>query len=80
MFLITIVEKNGEFEYTHHMLVPTLEGTSNKELISQFYGDDDVDEEFQVGGYYWVWGELLARVKSTQTLTDDEAVTLIKFL
>ena len=80
MFLITIEEVNGDFEYTHHMLVPTLEDTSDKEILSDFYGDGDVEEGSLKEGFYWVRGELAARVKSTQPLTDDEAVTLIKFI
>mgnify|MGYP005994690097 CR=1 FL=1 len=79
MFLITIDERNGEFEYTHHMLVPTMEDSSDKKLIEDFYGEASVTEE-DLKGFYWVWGELLARVQSIKPLTDDEAVTLIKFL
>jgi len=30
MFLITIEEINGDFEYTHHMLEPTMDGKSDR--------------------------------------------------
>lgn len=83
MFLITIEEINSEFEYIHHMLLPIVDGSSDKELIEDFYGEgsvgDDVAHQYRKG-FYWVWGDVLARVKSTQSLTDDEAATLIKFL
>ena len=83
MFLVTIEEINGEFEYTHHMLAATADGISNKELLEDFYGEgavgDDVAHQYRKG-FHWVWGELLARVKSTQPLTDAETATLAKFL
>ena len=83
MFLVTIEEINGEFEYTHHMLVATADGISNKELIADFYGEgaisDDVAHQYRKG-FHWVWGELLARVQSIKSLTEDEAATLMKFL
>jgi len=79
MFLITIEEINSEFEYTHHMLLPIVDGSSDKELIEDFYGEGSVTGEDRKR-FYWVWGDVLARVKSTQSLTDDEAATLIKFI
>ena len=79
MFLVTIEEINGDFEYTHHMLLPIVDGSSDKELIEDFYGDGSVTEK-DLKGFYWIWGDVLARVKSTQSLTDDEAATLIKFI
>ena len=79
MFLVTIDERNGMFEYTHHMLVPTMEDSSDKKLIEDFYGEGSVTEE-DFKGFYWVWGEVLARVQSIEPLTDDEAATLIKFI
>jgi len=95
MFLVTIEERNGEFEYTHHMLMPSLpkpndlaDVINDKPMLEDFYGEDSVGEE-DVKGFYWLWGEqyrtvpskrLLARVVSIQSLTDDEAATLVKFL
>ena len=79
MFLVTIDERNGEFEYTHHMLLPTVDGISDKELIEDFY-EEAILTWKAPKGFYWVFGEVLARVQSIKPLTDDEAATLIKFL
>ena len=84
MFLVTIDERNGEFEYTHHMLVPSLIDFVDTQALEDFYGEGSVYGGGEVDeapkGFYWVWGELLARVRSTQPLTEDEAATLMKFL
>ena len=79
MFLITIEEINGEYEYTHHLLEPTMDGKSDRKLLENFYGDESITEK-GLKGFYWVWGEVLARVQSIKPLTDDEAATLIKFI
>jgi hypothetical protein len=80
MFLVTVDERNGEFEYTHHMLLPTVDGISDKELIEDFYGEGSTKAWEAPKGFYWVFGEVLARVQSIKPLTDDEAATLIKFI
>ena len=83
MFLLTIEEINGEFEYFHHMLLSTIDGISDKELIEDFYGEgavgDDAAHQYRKG-FYWVWGDLLACVQSIKSLTEDESPTLMKFL
>ena len=84
MFLVTIDERNGEFEYTHHMLVPSLIDFVDTQALEDFYGEGSVYGGGEVDeapkGFYWVWGELLARVRSTQPLTEDEAVILSRYL
>ena len=79
MFLVTIDERNGEFEYTHFMLVPSLIDFVDTQALEDFYGEGSVGDE-EIKGFYWIYGERIAHVASTQPLTDDEAATLRKFL
>ena len=92
MFLVTIDERNGEFEYTHLMLVPSLVDFVDTQVLEDFYGEGSVanatwrrqiataDGDEEIKGFYWIYGERIARVASTQPLTDDETITLRKFL
>ena len=75
MFLVTIQEANGEYEYEHKWLVS--EDKEERQTLEDFYGEDSVCEEFNRA--FWIHDQLLAFVSHTQEVTEEEAIVLRKF-
>ena len=80
--LITLKERNGEFEYSHKLVreIPkeiTYTWGFAEKLASQHYEDRSEHED---GIHSFYGGSIAVSVKSVETLTEEEFKTLRKYL
>lgn len=83
-YLIKLNERNGEQEYTQTYLIELPAGEDARkyaetELIPQWYGDDS-DAEGNDGGYYFFGGCIFVELYDVIELSEQEFLTLKKYI
>lgn len=82
-YLIKFNERNGEQEYTQTSLIELEECEdatkyAESELLPEWY--DDEDAEKADGGYYFLGGAIFVEVFSVTEITEQEFLTLKKYI